>query len=59
MMKSELIQKIQNDFDRIALLEEKTWNHNSRYHSYLLKQLPQHSQYICKYTRTRLQFFIK
>jgi SAM-dependent methyltransferase len=45
-MKEELIQKIQNDFDRIALLEEKTWNHNSRYHSYLLKQLPQHCQSI-------------
>ncbi len=45
-MNEKLIQKIQNDFDRIALLEEKTWNHNSRYHDYLLKQLPQHCQSI-------------
>ncbi|MDM9384355.1 class I SAM-dependent methyltransferase [Chlorogloeopsis sp. ULAP01] len=33
-------QKIQNDFDRIALLEEAQWDHNSHYHSFLLKQLP-------------------
>lgn len=37
---SELTQKIQNDFDRIALLEQVAWDHNSHYHSFLLKQLP-------------------
>lgn len=37
---SELTQKIQNDFDRIALLEQVAWDHNSHYHRFLLKQLP-------------------
>jgi len=41
-MKQTLTQKIQTDFDRIALLEQPTWNHNSHYHSFLLKQLPAH-----------------
>jgi SAM-dependent methyltransferase len=41
-MKETLTQKIQTDFDRIALLEQQTWNHNSHYHSFLLKQLPAH-----------------
>lgn len=39
-MSETLTQKIQNDFDRIALLEQATWNHNSHYHKFLLKQLP-------------------
>lgn len=44
---SEVInQKIQRDFDRIALLEQPTWNHNSHYHSFLLKQLPSHCENI-------------
>lgn len=33
---------IRADFDRIALLREDSWNHNSHYHGYLLKHLPQH-----------------
>jgi SAM-dependent methyltransferase len=41
-MRETLTQKIQTDFDRIALLEQPTWNHNSHYHSFLLKQLPTH-----------------
>ena len=40
-MSRTLTQKIQNHFDRIALLEEQgKWNHNSHYHSFLIKQLP-------------------
>jgi SAM-dependent methyltransferase len=35
-----LTQKIQADFDRIALLEQPIWCHNNHYHSFLLKQLP-------------------
>lgn len=33
---------IQADFDRIALVSRPGWNHNSHYHSFLLKQLPPH-----------------
>lgn len=41
-MSEVLTQKIQNDFDRLALLEpEVKWDHNSHYHDFLLKQLPQ------------------
>jgi SAM-dependent methyltransferase len=39
-MSGAINQKIQSDFDRIALLEQPRWNHNHHYHSYLLKQLP-------------------
>lgn len=35
-----LIQKIRSDFDRIALCDRDTWNHNNRYHNFLLQQLP-------------------
>jgi SAM-dependent methyltransferase len=35
-----LTQKIRNDFDRLALLEQEEWNHNNHYHNFLLKQLP-------------------
>lgn len=31
---------IQADFDRIALVSHKDWNHNDHYHSFLLRQLP-------------------
>jgi ubiquinone/menaquinone biosynthesis C-methylase UbiE len=31
--------KIQLDFDRIAILSDEEWNHNSHYHSYLLKHI--------------------
>jgi ubiquinone/menaquinone biosynthesis C-methylase UbiE len=34
--------KIQSDFDRIALLSDDGWDHNSHYHTYLLKQIPAH-----------------
>ena len=39
-MNESLTQKIQNDFDCIALNEQQGWNHNSHYHRFLLKQLP-------------------
>lgn len=39
-MNEELNQKIRNDFDCIALNEQKGWNHNTHYHRFLLKQLP-------------------
>jgi SAM-dependent methyltransferase len=39
-MDEKLTQKIRDDFDRIALLDRPGWNHNSRYHNFLLKQLP-------------------
>jgi ubiquinone/menaquinone biosynthesis C-methylase UbiE len=34
--------KIQSDFDRIALLSDDGWDHNSHYHAYLLKRIPAH-----------------
>lgn len=43
-MSEAMNQKIQKDFDRIALLEQPMWNHNSHYQSYLLKQIPSHCQ---------------
>ena len=39
-MNENLTQKIQNDFDRIALHDQEGWNHNNHYHRFLLKQLP-------------------
>ncbi|GAB1539124.1 class I SAM-dependent methyltransferase [Scytonema sp. NUACC21] len=39
-MREALSQKIQNDFNCIALLEQPTWDHNNHYHTFLLKQLP-------------------
>ena len=33
---------IRRDFDRIALLSERGWDHNSHYHSALLRKLPEH-----------------
>ncbi len=35
-----LTQKIQHDFDRIALLEPVNWDHNRHYHNFLVQQLP-------------------
>lgn len=39
-MNQNLTQKIQHDFDRLAMYEQEAWNHNNHYHSFLLKQLP-------------------
>jgi len=38
---TDLTDKIQADFDRIALLFGEHWNHNNHYHGFLLKQLPE------------------
>ena len=35
---------IRDDFDRIALIEDDDWNHNSHYHRALLKNVPAHCQ---------------
>lgn len=43
-MNESLKQKIQHDFDRIALHEQERWDHNNHYHSFLLKQLPAQRQ---------------
>jgi ubiquinone/menaquinone biosynthesis C-methylase UbiE len=37
----QTLDSIRSDFDRIALLNDKGWNHNTHYHGYLLGQLPQ------------------
>ena len=37
----QTLESVRSDFDRIALLSEAGWNHNERYHSYLLGQLPE------------------
>ena len=33
-------EKIQADFDRLAVLETEAWNHNDYYHSFLLRHVP-------------------
>ena len=33
---------IRADFDQLALLEREGWNHNSHYHSFLLRRVPSH-----------------
>ncbi|MCC7447624.1 MAG: methyltransferase domain-containing protein [Anaerolineae bacterium] len=33
---------VRADFDRIALLSQEGWDHNSHYHNFLLKHLPAH-----------------
>jgi ubiquinone/menaquinone biosynthesis C-methylase UbiE len=45
-MSEAINQKIQNDFDRIALLEQSGWNRNNHYYSYLLQQMPSHCENI-------------
>jgi SAM-dependent methyltransferase len=35
---------IQTDFDRIALLDNDGWTHNSHYHNFLLRHLPKNLQ---------------
>ena len=45
-MNKNLTQKIQHDFDRLALYDRDEWDHNNHYHQFLIKQLPIHSQNI-------------
>jgi ubiquinone/menaquinone biosynthesis C-methylase UbiE len=39
-------ESIQSDFDRIALLEGESWDHNAQYHRYLIGQIPEHCSHI-------------
>jgi SAM-dependent methyltransferase len=39
-MNERLMQKIRDDFDRLALYDRQEWNHNNHYHRFILKQLP-------------------
>ena len=39
-MNKNLSQKIQDDFDRLALYDQDEWDHNNHYHQFLIKQLP-------------------
>ncbi|BAU14452.1 methyltransferase type 11 [Leptolyngbya sp. NIES-3755] len=43
-MDESLIERIRNDFDRIALHEQQRWDHNNHYFSFLLDQLPSSGQ---------------
>lgn len=43
-MNESLIEKIRNDFDRLALYEQQRWGHNNYYFSFLLNQLPSSGQ---------------
>jgi len=36
------MRNVRADFDRIALVSNDGWDHNSHYHSFLLKHLPPH-----------------
>jgi ubiquinone/menaquinone biosynthesis C-methylase UbiE len=42
----QTLTTIQTDFDRIALLADEPWNHNSHYHKFLLSQIPDHCEQI-------------
>ncbi len=41
IMENDLIQ---SDFDKLALFDEDSWDHNSHYHNFLLKQIPSNCQ---------------
>ena len=41
MRSPQTVESLQRDFDRIALLPEESWNHNSHYHSFLLSHIPE------------------
>lgn len=36
-----MVSKVRADFDRLALLSDEGWSHNSHYHPFLLKHVPQ------------------
>lgn len=38
------VARVQADFDRLALLLQEGWNHNSHYHRFILKQVPPYSR---------------
>src|SRR5262245_30105218 len=45
MKSPQTIETLQHDFDRIALIPEEQWNHNSYYHGFLLSQIPARCEY--------------
>ncbi len=42
----QTLESIQSDFDRIALLSDKNWNHNAHYHGYLMNHIPEQCRHI-------------
>jgi ubiquinone/menaquinone biosynthesis C-methylase UbiE len=43
MRDTDYTDRVREDFDRLAVLSEGTgWGHNSHYHPFVLRQLPQH-----------------
>lgn len=40
MPTSKTTDELRADFDRIAVLQEPVWNHNSHYHAFLLRHIP-------------------
>ena len=42
----QTLESIQSDFDRIALLSDEAWDHNARYHRYLLRQIPERCRHV-------------
>lgn len=36
----QTLESIRSDFDRIALLSDENWSHNTQYHEYLLNRIP-------------------
>ncbi|HEX7297034.1 MAG TPA: class I SAM-dependent methyltransferase, partial [Pyrinomonadaceae bacterium] len=43
---TQTVETLQHDFDRIALLPEEKWNHNSHYHGFLLSQIPTSCEHV-------------
>jgi ubiquinone/menaquinone biosynthesis C-methylase UbiE len=42
----QTLESIQSDFDRIALLSNEKWNHNTHYHGYLMNRIPEQCRHI-------------
>jgi len=42
----QTLESIQSDFDRIALLSNDNWNHNTHYQEYLISQIPERCRHI-------------
>lgn len=42
----QTLESIRSDFDRIALLSNEHWNHNTHYHGYLMGQIPEQCRQI-------------
>jgi ubiquinone/menaquinone biosynthesis C-methylase UbiE len=42
----QTLESIQSDFDRIALLSDENWNHNTHYHGYLMGHIPEQCERI-------------